>query len=462
MAGWVVNGEPDMDVTAFSPNRFRDYQLAPSYRRDRVEESLGLVYKCHYPYRDTESARGIMRSPIHSQLEDQRACFRDVSGWEGADWFAPQGVEPVVPPLTWARPHWFDYWKAEHVACREAVVLMDMSFMSKFHVEGVDAARILNLLSTANVDPDPIANRDGTGTITYTQWLSPTGKMKADLTVTKLAPEKFMVVSSDNTRGDVLGWMQRHCAESDKVHISDTTGALAQLNIQGPHSRKLLQSVTSADMGDSAFPFRSVQKIDIGYCYVNCARITYLGELGYELYIPSEFAVHVYNVLLEAGQPFGLRLAGLKALSSLRMEKGYRDYGHDMDNTDSILEVGLGFTCDFEKDGGFLGRDAVLAQKSAGPLQKRLLQVLVDDPTPHLYHGEAVLRNNVVVGDIRAASYGHTLGGAVGLAMVEADEPVSAQYIREGEWTVDIGGQQFPARASLRPLYDPGNTRIKC
>jgi 4-methylaminobutanoate oxidase (formaldehyde-forming) len=463
MAEWIVNGEPDMDVTGFNPNRFSQYQLTPAYRRERVQESLGLVYKCHYPHRDTESARGIMRSPVHARLADLGACFRDVSGWEGADWFAPAEVEPVATPLSWGRHHWFPQWEAEHRACREAVVLMDMSFMSKFLVEGVDAGRLLNRLSTANVDPDqPISGDASSGTITYTQWLTHSGKMKSDLTVTKLAPNKFMVVASDNTRGEVLGWMKRHCGDDDRVHISDVTGAYAQLNVQGPRSRELLQSATTANMSDAAFPFRSVQEIDLGFCYVKCARITYLGELGYELYVPAEFALHVYDVLREAGAPYGLQSAGLKALSSLRMEKGYRDYGHDMDNTDTLLEVGLGFTCDFEKSGGFLGRDAVMDQKAAGPLQKRLLQVLVKDPTPLLYHGETVLRDGVVVGDIRAASYGHTLGGAVGLTMIEAEEAITPKFIASGEWEVDIAGVRFPAQASLRPLYDPRNERIKC
>jgi 4-methylaminobutanoate oxidase (formaldehyde-forming) len=225
-----------------------------------------------------------------------------------------------------------------------------------------------------------------------------------------------------------------------------------------------MQRLTTADLSDTAFPFRAAQEIDIGFARALCVRITYLGELGYELYIPAEQAMHVYDRIVAAGEPLGLRHAGLKALASLRMEKAYRDYGHDIDNTDSVLEAGLGFAVDLKKPGGFIGRDAVLAKKAAGPLTRRLVQILITDPEPLLFHAEIVHRNGRPVGYIRAASYGFTLGGAVGLAMIEsidAGEPIDQAYLDAGRWEVDIAGRLFPARASLRPLYDPDNTRIK-
>jgi glycine cleavage system aminomethyltransferase T len=222
-----------------------------------------------------------------------------------------------------------------------------------------------------------------------------------------------------------------------------------------------MQAVTSVDMSNAAFPFRAARWIDIGFARVLCVRITYLGELGYELYVPAEQAVHVYDRIVDAGPAYGLRHAGTKALASLRMEKGYRDYGHDIDNTDSVLEAGLGFAVSLDKPGGFLGKEAVLARKAEGPLRKRLLQVLVSDPEPLLFHAEVIRRDGVPVGYVRAASYGFTLGAAVGLAMVEADETIDKAWIDSGRWTVEIADRQWPCTMSLRPLYDPTNEKIK-
>ena len=259
----------------------------------------------------------------------------------------------------------------------------------------------------------------------------------------------------------VLTWMRRHFPDDARAFVADVTSGYAQINVQGPRSRALLQSVTSEDLSNEAFPFRAAREIDIGFARALCVRITYLGELGYELYVPTEQATHVYDRLVEAGAAFDLKHAGLKALASLRMEKGYRDYGHDIDNTDSVLEAGLGFAVDLKKPGGFVGKEAGLAKKAQGPLTKRLLQVLVKDPQPMLFHAEVVRRNGRPVGYVRAASYGHTLGGAVGLVMVDAGEPVDAAYCANGEWDVEIADKRYPAVASIRPLYDPEMKKIK-
>jgi glycine cleavage system aminomethyltransferase T len=251
-------------------------------------------------------------------------------------------------------------------------------------------------------------------------------------------------------------------ASGAHAFATDVTGGYAQINIQGPRSRELMSLVTDEDMADAAFGFRDAKEIAIGFGRALCIRITYLGELGYELYIPAEQAVHVYERLVAAGERVGLLHAGLKALASLRMEKGYRDYGHDIDNTDTVLEAGLGFAVAWDKPGGFIGRDAALAQKALGVPAKRLLQVLVQDPEPMMFHAEPVRRDGVMVGYIRAASYGHTLGGAVGLAMIETTgEPLTQAWIDAGEWTVEIAANTYPATVSLRPLYDPMNTKIK-
>jgi heterotetrameric sarcosine oxidase gamma subunit len=454
LAHWIINGRPDVDVTGFNIDRLHTYQANPEYRRTRTVESLGMVYKCHYPTRSLVTARGAKKSPLHDRLAARGAFFRDVSGWEGADWYGPPGVEAEEERLSWGRQRWFPYWRAEHEATREGVILMDMSFMAKFSVEGRDAGRLLNFLSANDVD-------GATGRVTYTQWLNELGKLEADLTVTKLGDERFLVVASDTAHRHVETWMRRHFSHDAHAFVTDVTSGYAQINVQGPRSRELLQSLTSADLSNEAFPFRTAREIDLGYARALCLRITYLGELGYELYVPTEQATHVYDRLVEAGERFGLKHAGLKALASLRMEKGYRDYGHDIDNTDSVLEAGLGFAVDLKKPGGFLGKDAVLAKKAAGPLTRRIIQILVKDPEPMLFHAEVVRRNGKPVGYIRAASYGHTLGGAIGLIMVEAGEPVTPAYVAEGKWEVEIAGSTYPAVASLKPFYDPESARTK-
>jgi 4-methylaminobutanoate oxidase (formaldehyde-forming) len=260
----------------------------------------------------------------------------------------------------------------------------------------------------------------------------------------------------------VLTRLRRHVTDDMHVHVGDHTSGYAQLNVQGPRSRELLQSVTDADLSDAAFPYRAVHEIAIGFARVLCVRITYLGELGYELYVPTEQAVHVYDRVVAAGEALGLRHAGLRALASLRLEKGYRDYGHDIDNTDSVLEAGLGFVVDLDKPGGFVGRDAVLARKAAGPLTRRLLQVQLLDPEPLLFHAEVVHRDGRPVGYVRAASYGFTLGGAVSLAMIDAGaDALDQQWVDAGDWEVDVAGVRYPATASIRPLYDPKNERVR-
>lgn len=454
LAQWIMQGRPDVDVTGMHIDRLQPYQTTPAYRRTRTVESLGLVYTCHYPFKPMKTARDAKRSPLYDRLEKQGAFFRDVSGWESADWFAGPGVKPEFGPLGWGRPAWWKHWEAEHRAVREGVALMDMSFMSKFRVEGRDAGRMLNVLSANDVDGDA-------GRITYTQWLNEGGTLEADLTVTKFDDQHYLVVASDTAHRHVEARLKRAFTEHH-AFASDVTGAYAQLNVQGPKSRELLQSVTSADLSNESFPFRCAREIDIGFARVLCVRITYLGELGYELYIPTEQAVHVYDALLEAGAKFDVKHAGLKALASLRMEKGYRDYGHDIDNTDSVLEAGLGFAVDMNKAVAFIGREAVAAKKAEGPLKRRLVQVFVKDPEALLFHAEPVLRNGKPVGYVRAASYGFTLGGAVGLAMVDGGgEAVDGKWLSSGQWEVQIANTRYPAMASMKPLYDPDMKRIK-
>jgi 4-methylaminobutanoate oxidase (formaldehyde-forming) len=454
MAHWIINGLPDVDVTGMNIDRVLPYQANPEYRRARTVESLGMVYKCHYPTHTLKTARGARRSPFHDRLAAQGAYFIETSGWESPGWYAGAGKVADPGPDTWGRPTWWSRWEAEHRAARENVIVMDMSFMGKFMVQGRDAGHWLNRVSANNVD-------GAVGEITYTQWLNAQGRLEADLTVTKLADDRFFVVVTDTMVRHAETWMKRNLPADAHAFVTDVTAGYGQLNVQGPRSRELLQSLTSVDLSNAAFPFRAAREIDIGYARVLCTRITYLGELGYELFVPTDQAVHVYDKVVAAGEEFGVVHAGLRALGSLRMEKGYRDYGHDLDNTDDPYETGLGFAVDLKKPNGFIGKEALLERKAKGPLQRRLVSILVKDPEPQMFHAEIVYRDGEAVGYVRAASYGHTLGGAVGLAFLEPKQTVDEAYLASGSWDVEIAGKRYPCAVSARPLYDPKGEAIR-
>ena len=374
-------------------------------------------------------------------------------------------------------------------------MILDMSFMSKFRIQGRDAGKALNRLCTANLDGE-------VGVITYTQMLNADGKLEADVTVMKQSPTSYVMIVTDTMHRHVEAHLQRHLDEvgNKAVAVSDITGAYAQLNIQGPNSRKLMQAISQRAAGphpenpdvdmwsEEHFPFRTAREMPIGLARAHVARITYVGELGYELHIPAEHALHVHNEVVEAAREAGIEFnyGGLKALASLRLEKGYRDFGHDMDNTDTLLEVGLGFTADFNKPDGFVGKEAVLHQKETEQkvhkgFRKRLVNCFVPvsrtDKKAHdenswvmIYHAEPIFRDGVCVGDVRVGSYGHTLGGPVGLAHIAPAQPedasappviVNKKYITTGKWEVEINGKMHPLQLSLQPFYDPKNARIK-
>ncbi len=454
MAHWIMEGDPGCDITGFNIDRLHTYQNNHDYRKHRTVESLGKVYKPHYPYQSMETARGAKKSAVYDRLKDQGAYFKDVSGWEGADWFAMKGQAAKIENHSWGRTDWFANWEKEHRAARENVILMDMSFMSKFMVQGRDAGKVLDYVSANEVN-------DKLNQVTYTPWLNKDGNLEADLTVAKLTEEKFLVVVTDTMHRHAETWLKRNIPADHHAFVTDMTSAYSQINIQGPDSRELMQKITMADMSNEAFPYRHIEEISIGYAKAYCGRMTYLGELGYELFIPTEQTLHVYDTLVEAGKKFNLTHAGLKALGSLRMEKGYRDYGHDMDNTDNPYETGLGFTVKLDKPSDFIGKQACIEKKAEGLLKRRLAQVLVKDPEPLLFHAEIITRDGKNAGYVRSGSYCYTLGGAVGLFMIEADEPVTETYIDQGKWEINIAGKVYPAQVSLKPLYDPENQRIK-
>ena len=455
LAQWIIDGRPDMDVTGIDVNRFHDCQRNPRYRADRLVEVLGKMYEPHFPNQGMSSARNVKQSVIHERLKDAGAYFVESASWEIADWYAPEGQKAEVEKYSWGRQNWFPYHEAAHHACRNDVVLMDMSFMGKFMVQGNDAERVLNHICCNDIAVDP-------GRIVYTQWVNEAGGLEADLTVTRLTQKEFLVVCSDTGHGHVKMWMDRNIPKDAHAFVSDVTSSYTQINLHGPRARDLLSDLTSVDVSNESFPYLAAREIDIDYARLLAIRVTYVGELGWELYIPTEHAVQVYDRIVEAGRAYNLKHAGLQTLNSLRLEKGYRDYGHDIDNMDTPLEVGLGFAVKLDKPGGFIGRDALAAQKAEGGYKSRLLQFKLKDPEPLLHHAELIFRNGQFAGYIRAGAYGFTLGASVGLGFVESDAIITNEQVRADVWEIEIAGKLFAAEASPRPLFDPMMERIKC
>ena len=452
MAQWIVDGIAPIDVSDVDIARMLPFQNNPRYLRDRTVELLGLMYAQDYFNLQNETARNARKSAFHDRLAQAGAYFGAYAGWEYPDWFAPEGIEPKVE-YTWGRQNWFEYAAAEHRAAREGVILMDYSVMGKLLVQGRDAEKALNRICANNVAV-PV------GRCVYTQWLNERGRIEADLTVTRLAEDQYLVLTGDGTITAVQAWLKRNIPPDAHAFVTNVTSAYSVLNIQGPKSRDLLSRVTNADTSNEAFPFLTLQEIDIGYALVLALRVTYVGELGWELYIPTEFSLHVFDTLVEAGKDVGLVFAGLQALETLRLEKAYRDYGNDVDNLDTPLEVGLSRFVDFDKPGGFIGKEALLQHKEAG-VKHRLVQFLLEDPEPLLYYNEPIYRNGELAGRILAGGYGHTLGASVGLGYIENKEGLSADYVKSGTYEIMLAGVRYPAKASLRPMYDPKSERVR-
>ena len=453
LAEWIVEGHPTMDLADVDIKRMAPFQNNKAYLRERVSESLGLLYAMHWPYHQKETARGLRRSPFHDRLAARGACFGEVAGWERPNWFAPEGVAPRYE-YSYGRQNWFDFAAAEHRAVREGVALFDQSSFAKFLVQGRDAESVLQRICANDVAVPP-------GKVVYTQWLNERGGIQSDLTVTRLAEDSFMVVTGAAVAWRDLVWLKRHLPEDANVFVTEVTSGTSTLGLMGPKSRELLQRLSSADFSNEAFPFGSSQEIDLGMVRLRALRINYVGELGWELYIPSEFAPGVFDTIADEGAALGLRMAGMHVLDSCRLEKGYRHWGHDITEVDTPLEAGLGFACALEKNIPFIGRDALLAQKEKG-LTKRLVQFALEDPEPLLYHNEPVYRDGVMVGYLSSGNYGHHLGRSIGLGYVsQGGDLVTADYINSGSYEIEVACERYPAKASLRPLYDPKSERVK-
>jgi len=442
-----------MDVWSVDIRRLHAWQNNSRYLLDRTVESLGIGYQDHWPYRQWQTARNVKQSILHDRLAAAGACFGESAGWERPNWYATAGQRPEYE-YGWQRQNWFQNHAEEHRAVRERVGVFEQSSFAKLLIQGRDAERVLNRLATASVSVPP-------GRIVYTQFLNARGGIEADLTVARLASDRFMVVTAAFTQTHVEAWIRNHTPADAHCALTDLSGAYAMLNVQGPGSRALLQSLSGQDLSNHAFPFATCREIQLGYQSALAFRLSYVGELGWELYVPTPFALSVYDALIHAGAGHGLRHCGYHALNSLRIEKAYRDWSHDIGPYDDPLQAGLAFTCDWNKPEGFIGREALLERRAAGPARRRLLQFLLEDPEPLLYHNEPIYRDCHIGGYTTSAMYGHTLGGAVALGYLEADVGISEAYVAAGRYEIQINRRRVPARASLTPLYDPKSTRIR-
>jgi 4-methylaminobutanoate oxidase (formaldehyde-forming) len=453
MAEWMRDGYPPVDLWEVDVRRNMRFQGNRKYLQTRVSESLGLLYATHWPFRQYETARGVRKSAIHDRLVARGACHGEAFGWERPNWYAPDGVEPRYE-YSYGRQNWFEFSAAEHRATRETVALFDQSSFAKFRLEGRDATAVLNRVCANDVDQAP-------GRLIYTQWLNERGGIEADLTVTRLAEQTYLIVTAAETQTRDFAWLQQHIPTDSHCILTDVSSAMGVISLMGPRSRDLLQSLTPADMSNAAFPFATSQEIELGFGIVRASRITFVGELGWELYIPTEFMLGIYDAIVAAGERFELTHAGYHALNSLRMEKGYRHWSHDITDEDTPLEAGLGFAVKFDKPGGFIGREALLEQQASG-LPKRLLQFKLRDPAPLLYHNEPIWRNDRIVGHITSGAYGHSLGACIGLGYVVMARGVQPDEVLDGDYEIEVAGVRVPADASLRPLFDPQNEKIRC
>ena len=449
MARWIIDGDPPFDLWEVDIRRVHGFQKNRNYLRERVTETLGLLYADHFPYRQVESARGIRRSPLHAHLQECNAVFGEVAGWERANWFADAGQEREYR-YSWKRQNWFENSMREHMAVREGVGLFDMSSFGKILVAGPDSAQFLQWVCANDIGKD-------VGGITYTQMLNRRAGIESDLTVTRIASSEYLLVVPAATLCRDLAWLKRH-AGPYSVTILDMTAGEAVICIMGPRARDLMASVSPDDFTNAGHPFGVAREIEVGHGTARAHRISYVGELGWEIYVSSDQAVHVFETIYAAGNDFGLRLCGLHALDSCRIEKAYRHFGHDISDEDHVLEAGLAFAVKADtKD--FLGRDAVMKTKERG-LERRMLQFLLKDPEPLLFHNEPILRDGEIVSYLTSGNYGHALGAAVGMGYV----PCKGETVREllgSTYEIEIAGARVEAIASARPLYDPRSKRVR-
>ena len=449
LAAWMDTGEKPFDLGDVDISRMQPFQGNKKYLEARSKETLGLLYADHYPFRQKATARGIRRTPFHQHLLDNGAVMGEIAGWERANWFANEGQKPEYE-YSWKRQNFFDNVAAEHNAVRTNVGMYDMTSFGKLRVEGRDAMAFMNYIGGGNYDV-PV------GKIVYTQFLNSKAGIEADVTVTRIEENCFLVVTPAATRLADQTWMRRNQGDFNVI-ITDVTAGEGVLAIMGPNARKLLQAVSPNDFSNEVNPFGTAQEIELGMGLARVHRVTYVGELGWEIYMPSDMAAHAFETLYEAGQDMGLKLCGMHMMDTCRMEKGFRHFGHDITSEDHVLEAGLGFAVKTEKP-DFIGRDAVLRRKETG-LEQRLVQFKLKDSEPLLYHNEPILRNGENVGYLSSGGYGHHVGAAIGMGYVPCKGESVAELLNS-TFEIDVMGTRVKAEAQLKPFYDPKSERVK-
>ncbi len=456
LADWILEGHPPMDLWDVDIRRFEPFAGRSDYLRARTVETLGLLYEMHWPFRQPETARNERRSPLHDRMAERGACFGVLAGWERPLFFARPG-EAAVEAHSFGRSNAFDRIADECRATREAVGLYDQTSYAQFLLEGPDALDVVDRVSANAMDVDP-------GRIVYTQWLNERGGIEADLTVTRLEEDRFWIVTAPATRVRDRHHLERALVGRD-ASLIDETEAWATLGLMGPRSREVLERVAERSLANEVAPFGSALDLEVAGVPVRAMRVTYVGELGWELYVHIAGAGIVFDRLVEVGAPFGLRPCGFRAMLSCRIEKGYRHWSHDITPEDDPLAAGLGFAVGWGKTRDFVGRRALEAIREA-PRSRRLLHFAIDDPEAMVHHGEPIFRDGARMGLLTSGAWGHALDAAVGLGWatrVEDGQPVAidADWVRSGTWEIEVAGRTFPARASLRAFYDPKSERVR-
>jgi len=453
IAHWIVDGVPPVDATAVAIDRTASYETSRKFRSQRTPELLGALFgDAVWPAWQPKTGRNVRRSVLHHRLDAAGAHWGVSAGWEFPEWFAPPG-QHQGPVMAYRRQPSHDIVGAEHRAVREAVGVIDMSLMAKLIVQGPDAPAVLSRLSAADVTRE-------TGRLVYTQWLNTAGGIVADVTVTRLDETRFLVVASDIIHRRIEPLIRRETRPGEVVTVTDVTSGTTLLTVQGPASRELISRLTDAELSNEAFGYLTARPLHAGYAPALALRVTYVGELGWELHVPAEYAAGVYDDLMAAGADLGLRPVGLAAMSSLRLEKGYRDMGVDIDNTDNPIEAGLGFAVAWDKPGGFVGREALLAARELGPPRHRVVGLMIEDAGADLFGNEPVFLAGRWVGYVRAAAFGYTVGGPVALAQVAREDGVTGEWLKSGDFTVRTDHREWPARLQIAPFYDPKRLRI--
>ncbi len=451
LAQWMDQGYPEEDLWAVDVRRFYGWQRNKRYLHDRVIEAVGNLYADHWPFKQPETARNVRQTPFHDRLAERGACFGVVAGWERANWFAPQGVKAEYI-YGWGRQNWFEYSAAEHMAIRENVGVYDLSSMAKFLLQGRDALKTLQYACCNDMDV-PL------GKVVYTQMLNVRGGIEADITVTRLADDRFFIVSPGACGVRDFDTLNRHISKDDFVTLTEVTSSYTMLAVMGPNARKLLENLTDADLSNEAFPFATAQEIDVAYARPLAIRMSFVGELGWELYIPTEFSNNVFDALMAEGKKHQLKLVGLHALDSLRLEKGYKHWGADITPDHTPLEAGLGFCVKMGK-ASFQGKEALALQKSSA-LKRKLVMFSLEDPQALAYHDEPIYRNGRLIGENTHGAYSHVNQCTIGMCYLTHADGIDDAWIMAGKYEINVAGKLYPIKIHLEPIYDPKSRRVR-